>query len=248
MPASSVPTARPRSGPACLVAGFALLARPGLRRFVILPLAGNLILLLLAAFSVVGGIDAALAAWVPEPAGWLRWLLYPLAVAAVLVIGLLAFSVLANLLLGPFLGLLAARVIDLLEGPAPPRGEGFLRELVRDAGMELRRLGYILLCTAGVMLLGLIPGLGLLAAPLGLVVAAWLLALESAAHPLGLYRMPLPAQLAFLRRHRTAALGFGLAALAALTVPLLNLLLLPAAVCGMSCFVVERLPSGSEAV
>jgi CysZ protein len=93
-----------------------------------------------------------------------------------------------------------------------------------------------------VLLLGLVPLLNLLAAPLGLLLTAWLLAMEHAAHALGLRRLSLSEQLSFLRLNRIGALGFGFASLGVLLVPFLNLVLLPAAVCGMTLFVHERLP------
>jgi CysZ protein len=234
------PTAR--SGPACLIEGFRMLAQPGLRRFVLLPALGNILLFALAAGVALWGLETALATWLPEQAGWLRWLLFPLLVIGLLIGSLLAFTVLANLLLGPFLGLLANKVNERLGGAPPAAGEGLLADLLRDAGMELRRLGYILLCSTGVLLLGLVPLLNLLAAPLGLLLTAWLLAMEHAAHALGLRRLSLSEQLSFLRLNRIGALGFGFASLGVLLVPFLNLVLLPAAVCGMTLFVHERLP------
>lgn len=230
-----------RSGPACLIEGFRMLWQPGLRRFVLLPVVGNIVLFALAAGLALWGLEAVLDAWLPEQVGWLRWLLFPLLVVALLVGSLFAFTVLGNLLLGPFLGLLAAEVNRRLGGAPPLAGDGLLRDLLRDSGMELRRLGYILLCSAGVLLLGFVPVLNLLVAPLGLLLTAWLLSMEHAAHPLGLRRMQLAEQLRFLRLNRVAALGFGFASMGALLVPGLNLVLLPAAVCGMTLFVHERL-------
>ena len=234
--------AEPRSGPACLIEGFRMLVQPGLRRFVLLPVLGNIVLFLLAAALALWGLETALDSWLPEQLGWLRWLLVPLLILGLLIGSLFAFTVLANLLLGPFLGLLAAKVNERLGGDPPATGEGLARDLLRDAGMELKRLGYILLCTGAVLLLGFVPVLNLLAAPLGILITAWLLSMEHAAHALGLRRLPLSGQLRFLRMHRFGALGFGFASMGALLVPFLNLLLLPAAVCGMTLFVHERLP------
>lgn len=245
MSAAANPTPAPatlRSGPACLIEGFRMLVQPGLRRFVLLPAAGNIVLFAAAAGLALWGLELALATWLPDQAGWLRWLLFPLLIVGLLIGSLFAFTVLANLLLGPFLGLLASKVNDRLGGPPAAPGEGMLPDLLRDAGMELRRLGYILLCGAGVLLIGFVPVLNLLAAPLGLLLTAWMLAMEHAAHSLGLRRMTLSEQLRFLRLNRLGALGFGFASMGALLVPGLNLVLLPAAVCGMTLFVHERLP------
>lgn len=218
-----------------------MLTQPGLRRYVLLPVLGNIVLFALAAVLALWGLESLLEAWLPEQVGWLRWLLFPLLVVGLLIGSLFAFTVLANLLLGPFLGPLAAKVNERLGGESPLPGEGFLPDLLRDSGMELRRLGYIVLCSVGVLLLGLVPVVNLAAPPLGLLLTAWLLSMEHAAHPLGLRRMSLSDQLRFLRLNRVAVLGFGFASMGALLVPGLNLVLLPAAVCGMTLFVHERL-------
>lgn len=236
-----------RSGPACLLEGFRFLLRPGLRRYVLLPALGNLVLFSIAAMLVFWGLDHAMAQWLPEQAGWIRWLLFPLISLGLLLVSLFAFTVVANLLLGPFLGLLAEHLNHLLGGEPPAPGQGWWRDLRDGLGQELRRLGYILLCFLGVFALGFVPILNLLAAPLGLLVTAWMLALEHAAHPLGLRRLRVREQLGFLRQHRLAALGFGLSSMGLLLVPVVNLILLPAAVAGMTLFVHERrsaLPGG----
>ena len=117
---------------------------------------------------------------------------------------------------------------------------GMWSEFRFDLGIELRRLGYSLLCLIGVFLLSLVPVVQLIAAPLGVLVGAWLLAFEFVAHPLGPYRLNLAQQLSFLREHRWTALGFGLATMGALLIPVLNLAVVPAAVVGMTLLTHER--------
>lgn len=232
-------TPSPRSGPRCLVEGFRLLLQPGLRRFVLLPALGNFVLFALAAMLAFWGLDAAVTHYIPQQS-WLRWVLFPLLAIGLLLLSLAAFTMVANLLLGPFLGLLAEKVNARLGGPPPAGGEGGWREFRRGIGLELRRLGYVALCWLVVLLVGLVPVVNLLAAPLGLLLAAWMLALEHAAHALGLHRLPLREQLRFLRANRIAALSFGFASMGLLLVPIVNLMLLPAAVAGMTLFVHER--------
>lgn len=243
------PIAALRSGPACLIEGFRMLLRPGMRRFVILPLLGNIVILLLASFVLFYALDSALDRWLPEGADWLRWLLFPLFAFAILVGGLFTFSVLANLLLGPFLGLLASQVRRQLGVVDPPNADprGFWAGLRADFAHEFRRLAYIALCLLGVFALGWIPILQLAAAPIGILVAAWLLMVEYSGHDSSIERMSLREQLAFLRQHRLAALGFGLTTMGALLVPVLNLALLPAAVAGATVWMHERRQAPSSA-
>ena len=86
---------------------------------------GNLLLFGLASVLLFWGLDSVLDRWLPDSLGWLRWLLLPLAAVALLLGGLFAFAVLANLLLGPFLGHLAAAVQTRLGRPPAANTLGF---------------------------------------------------------------------------------------------------------------------------
>lgn len=229
------------SGPSGLIRGFRWLMRPGMKRFVILPILGNMLIFALASVLLFFALESAMDRWLPESVSWLRWLLFPLAAVAMLLASLFSFTLLANLLLGPFLGALSARVWRELgrEMPDVPY-RGMWSEFRFDLGIELRRLAYSLLCLLGVFVLSFVPVVQLIAAPLGVLVGAWLLAFEFVAHPLGPYRMDLAAQLRFLREHRWMALSFGLATMGALLVPVLNLAVVPAAVAGMTVLTHER--------
>jgi CysZ protein len=226
------------SAPGYLLEGFRLLRRPGLRRFVILPVLGNLVIFVAAAFAIFYGLDTALDRWLPEGYAWLRVIVFPLVALVLIAIGMFAFTLLAIVLMSPFLGRLAAAVETLLDG-APPEapGEGWWRDLrdLRDGVLvELRRLGYAALCLGGVLLIGLLPVVNLIAPPLGFAVSGWLLAGEYAGNPLGNRRWTLAQQLGLLRRHRLRVLAFGSTSFALTLVPLLNLVVIPASVIGMT--------------
>ena len=221
------------SGPHHLLLGYRMLLRPGLRRYVALPLAANIVLYSLAAWAVFSGLDGALDRWLPATLDWLRWLLYPLVGLLLLVLGMFTFTLIANLLLAPFNGLLASRVERLLTGRDPAgSGRGAWAEMRRSTGQELRRLGYIAVRVLAVFALGLIPVIGVVAAPLGLLLGAWLLAMEFSGNVLGNWGWDLQQQRDFLRAHRWTFLGFGFASMGLALVPLANFALVPAAVAG----------------
>jgi CysZ protein len=223
------------SAPGYLLEGFRLLRRPGLRRYVVLPVLGNLVIFVAAAFAIFYGLDTALDRWLPEGYGWLRLIVFPLVALVLIAIGMFAFTLLAIVLMSPFLGRLAAAVETLLDGaPAEEPSEGWWRDLRDGAAVELRRLGYAALCLGGVLLLGLLPMVNLIAPPLGFAVSGWLLAGEYAGNPLGNRRWTLAQQLALLRRYRFKVLSFGSASFALTLVPLLNLVVIPASVIGMT--------------
>ena len=245
LPAAIVPVAAAVSGPGHVLLGYRLLLRPGLRRYVAIPLTVNIALYSLAGWAAFYGLDQALDRWLPASLDWLRWLLFPLLALALLVLGMLTFTLLANLLLAPFNGLLAGRVERLLSGLEPSgSGLGMASEMLRSVRQELRRLGYILVRLGAVFLLGLVPVVGVVAAPLGLLLGAWLLSMEFAGNVLGNWGWDLERQRAFLREHRWAFLGFGFATMGLALVPVVNFALVPAAVAGSTALCLKLRGAG----
>jgi CysZ protein len=228
------------SGPRHLLLGFRLLLKPGVRELMLIPLAGNVVVYALAAALAIYGVDAALDRWLPEALDWLRWILFPLAALLLLLLAFFTFTVVANLLLAPFNGLLSERVERALTGTTraleAPLAWATIRRVLRQ---ELRRLLYIAACLAALFAFGFVPLVGLLAVPLGLLLGAWLLALEFAGNPLGNWGLGFTEQRAFLRAHRGGMLAFGLAAMGLALVPVVNFALLPAAVAGMTAYCVR---------
>lgn len=223
------------TGPAYLLEGFRRLPLLGLRRYVVMPVLGNVLVILLAAVALFFGLDWLLDRWLPDQFDWVRYLVFPLVAAALLVVAMLGFTLLAALLLSPFLGRLAAEV-EKLDGVTPQElpPAGWWNGLRADMALELRRLAYIATCLLGVLLLGLTPLLNLLAAPVGVLVSSWLLAVEYAGNPLGNHKQSLRDQLNLLRSARWKVVGFGVASFACSLVPVINFVVVPASVIGMT--------------
>lgn len=227
----------PKSGPACLWQGFRCLFDRRWRSLVLAPLAINA--LLFGAGSVwAAGRVAAVVRWLRDALpGWLDWLAFlawPLFGLALLLVFVYAFTALANLIGAPFNVVLARRVTGDV---APPAG-GWLREAGQAVLSELRKLRYFLVRVVPLGLLLWVPGVNLVAGPAWLVLGAWLLALEYLDYPLGNRGLDFRA----VRRTAAAmplrALGFGGCVLLLGAVPIVNMLLMPAAVIG-ACLLVQ---------
>lgn len=242
------------SGPGYLAAGLRLILSPGLRLFVILPLTVNLLLfaaLLTLAVQQFGFWVDALMPTLPEWLAALEYLLWPLFVVLVLLILFFGFTLLANLIAAPFNGFLAEKVEAVVRGRdvAPPFRWGELLAMIpRTLGRELRKLAYFLPRALALLLLSLIPGLNLLAAPLWLLLGVWMMAVQYIDYPADNNKLGWNEMLAWLREKRWQSLGFGAATYAALLVPGLNILLMPAAVAGATVFWVRELGSERLAV
>lgn len=222
----------------CLGQGLALLARPELRHFVWIPLILNLCLYALGLWAVRHYFDAAMAYFLPAWLDWLRWLLWPLVAGSFIVLMFFSFTLLANLLGAPFYGILADRVAALLGVPADVRREeSWPRAAWRGMAAEGARLRYYLVRLVPALLLFVIPGVNLVAPLLWLVFNGWFLALEYASYPLERYGLDFDAQRHLLGKARLAATGFGVLVALGLAVPLLNVLMPPAAVAGAVVYI-----------
>ncbi len=233
------------AGGGFLLRGFRLMAQPGVRRYVVMPLLINF--LLFSLFIALGLTEiSTLLAWLlgnlPDWLQWLEWLLWPLFLLAFLLIGFYLTLLLAGLVAAPFNGLLAEAVERHLgheESPASGWRE-FLATLLPSLLSELRKLGYFLLRALPLWLLFLIPGLNLAAPLLWLLFSAWMLALEYLDYPLSNHGRLFPRYHGALRQRRWLALGFGGAVLLLTLVPLLNFIVMPAAVAGATALAVKE--------
>jgi CysZ protein len=217
-------------------AGFAfLLKNPSLWLLALLP---SLLLalflgsgLLLAAFagSFVEGVLAPARNGLPSSLGFVTTLLLWI---STLGAGMLLGLAVALFFAGPLLDRLSRRVESKLGKGAGDEVPGLPSEFFAS----LRASLYFLVTAAGAFLLGLIP----LAGPvLATLWGAHALALRLTEVPLGRRGLGFRARRAWHRDWWAESLGFGLAGLISLVVPLVNLLLGPALTVGGTLLVVD---------
>ncbi len=238
-------------GAGYVLRGLRLIRRPGLRRFVVMPLLLNSALFALGIWWGYQLLDSEVIPRLPGWLAWARWLLVPLFVVTASIIVFFTFSLLANLVGAPFNALLAERVERLLGGAPPDQGGGLWRlagEALRSLGAELAKLLYLARWALPLLLLFLVPGLNALAPFAWAAFSAWMLALEYADYPMGNHAIPFRCQRRILRRRRGLAWGFGGAILLLTSVPLVNFLVMPVAVAGATALWVERLRGEAERV
>ncbi len=225
---------------ACLLRGLRMLAKPGLRHLVGIPLLINLVLY---GMALAGGIYyfSAFVDWlVPAWLDFLRWLLWPLFGLSFLIIVYFTFTMLANLVGAPFYGRLAENTIVLLKGRSAPVAEVPLgKALVSDSLSEAKRLLYFLTRAVPLLILFLMPGINLVAPLLWLAFSAWFLALEYMAYPLEAYGYRFDEQRRIARKLPFGVFSFGGLVTLGLTIPVLNVLTPPAAVIGATLYLLE---------
>ena len=239
----------PVSGALYFLRGFAIVTRPGIRRYVVVPLLINTALFAALVYYgaswLVGFATDMLPGWLE----FLAWIFVPGFVVAALMAGFYTFNLLANLIAAPFNGLLAEAVEHHLTGRPPPfadRGWGdFIRELAPTVAAEMRKLAYVAIRSLPPLLLFLIPVVNVVAPFVWMVLGAWMLAVTYVDYPMANHGIGFAELRARLADRRWLSLGFGGATVAALAVPVLNFLVIPCAVAGATAMWVEQLDDGA---
>jgi len=242
---------QPFVGAGYLLRGLTLITLPGLRRFVVVPLLINIILFGLAIYYGVQQLGVFIEWLLPQWLDWLRWLLWPVFALAVLLVVFYTFTLLANLIGAPFNGLLALAVEQHLTGQQPRQDISWKALLTGAVPMmlsELRKLLYFVLWTVPFLLLFVVPLVQIAAPFLWLVFSAWMLAVEYADYPASNQNLPFAELRVRLRRRKFMSLGFGTATMVTTLIPIVNFLVMPAAVAGATAMWLERYadPAGTK--
>lgn len=230
-----------------LMRGFKMLRDPKIRLFVALPLAINIVIftvLMVLGFDLLGSGIAAIMAWLPQWLSFLSWILWPLAVVLVLAIAMYSFSTIANLIAAPFNGLLAEKVEEKLTGKEVQGRETLGRALAsfpRSILREIQKLLYYALFALLVLVLSFIPPIAPFSGVLWFLLGAWMLSLEYCDYAMDNHGLSFAESKRRLRAARGSTLPFGLMVMLGTMIPIVNLVIMPAAVCGGTLLWVEKL-------
>ncbi|MCB1733572.1 MAG: sulfate transporter CysZ [Gammaproteobacteria bacterium] len=231
----------PFKGAGYLFRGIRLIMKPGLRRFVVVPVLINTVLFA-AAIGYASGqldlLDTWLQSLLPDWLDWLTTLLWPVFVLVAMLVIFYGFTLVANVIAAPFNGLLSEKVELLLTGQ-PIESESDWKKLMKDLApmifAELRKLLYFVLRAIPALIVSIfIPFVWL-------IFAAWMLAVEYVDYPLGNHGKLFPANIDVLRGRRMLGLGFGGMVSILTLIPVINFITVPAAVAGATAMWVEQL-------
>jgi len=237
----------PLDGAGYLMRGLGLIAKPGIRPFVLIPLAINILIFSLLIWLGLDQFETLMDRFLPAQdswLAWLRWLLWPLFAIAIVLVIFYTFTVFANLIAAPFNGLLAEKVERHLGGELPQQPGGIkqmMRDVLPSLLSELRKMGYFLLRAIPLLILFLIPGLNLAAPFLWMAFSAWFMAVEYGDFPMANHGLKFKQQHQRLKQSRLTALAFGGSLTLMMMIPVLNFFAMPAAVAGATVFWHERL-------
>lgn len=237
----------PIKGLLYLIQGFRLISQPGLRRFVIVPTVINISVFVGLGYLAFGWLNAlteSFIATMPEWLQWLDWISEILIFLTLSLVSFFTFTLVANLISSPFNGPLAEAVEDKLTGQEKNEEGAWhdaITELPQVFSDESQKLIYSISRSAPFLLLFIIPVVNVIASAAWLIFGMWLLALQYMDYPLGNHQIRFKQQREILGQHKLLVMGFGAGVLACTMVPILNLLIIPAAVAGATALYVNEL-------
>lgn len=225
--------------------GLGIIKKPGLRRFVILPLSINIILFSIATyllFSLFGNWMNSLLNSFPDWLDWLSWLLWPIFAFMIFFTIFYTFTLVANIIAAPFNSILAEKTEALIKGQSLSNTPAFpvWHTVKKTLSSEMSKLMYILKWSVIILVISFIPGINLVAPLLWLIFGAWMLAMEYLDYPMsnhGHYFKEINKQVA---ADKSLSLGFGFGVFMFTSIPLLNFLAMPAAVTGATALWLRR--------
>ncbi|MFA7553722.1 MAG: sulfate transporter CysZ [Spongiibacteraceae bacterium] len=228
-----------------LIRGFKLITQPSLRLFVIIPLTINLLIFALLIGVTLnqfsGWIDAAMA-WVPSWLDFIRWILWPIAVVLILTVVMYSFSVIANFIASPFNGLLAEKTEELLTGQEVPGFETIGKALLsfpKSMGREVVKLVYYLPLALLVLIISFI--VSPIAPVLWFMLGAWMMAIQYCDYPADNHQRSFKLMKKAVQVQRLTSSGFGAGVMLGTMIPIINFIIMPAAVCGATAYWVDEL-------
>jgi len=232
-----------QSGAGYLFKGFELIRLKGIRRFVLIPLLINLILFSIAFYFMFIELEhymAKLMNWLPSWLDWLNALLWPLAVLTILVLFSFIFSTAANWLAAPFNGLLSEKVEKLLIGKSAVSGSTLdvIKDIPRTLDREWRKLVYYLPRAIGFfIIMWILPVIGQV---IWFLFVAWMMAVQYKDYPFDNHKIPFPVMKQVLKQHRGLSYSFGISVAIFAMIPIVNLIIMPVAICGATALWVDH--------
>ena len=236
----------PLTGINYLIKGFGLIKQPGLRKYVVLPLLINILIfagLGFLAFGWLEGLVGQMMLSLPDWLQWLSWLVWIVIYAASIVLLYFTFPVMANFISAPFNGVLSEAVEEHVTGTVINDDTPW-HQAITQAGPaikeEVRKLTYSITRSLPFFVLFFIPGINFIASALWMLFGAWMLAIQYADYPFSNKGIEFKQLRNHLKEKRLLVIGFGAAVMGCTMIPIINLIIIPAAVAGATVMYLEQ--------
>tara|TARA_R100001377_G_scaffold69969_1_gene45327 strand:- start:105 stop:866 length:762 start_codon:yes stop_codon:yes gene_type:complete len=231
------------SGASYFFKGFSLIRQKGIRRFVFIPLAINALLFSFAFYFVYLELNTymdSMMSWLPSWLDWLSVVLWPLAVLTILVVFSFIFSTVANWLAAPFNGLLSEKMEAILSGNEAPKGSmlDIVKDIPRTLSREWQKLAYYLPRAIGFfIIMWLLPVVGQV---IWFLFIAWMMAIQYKDYPFDNHKVPFATMKKMLKQKQGISYSFGITVALFSMIPIVNLVVMPVAICGATAIWVDH--------
>ena len=236
------------SGMGYFFKGFELIQLKGIRRFVLIPLLINILFFSVAFYFMFRELEyymEILVGWLPDWLNWLSSVLWPLAVLTILIIFSFIFSTAANWIAAPFNGLLSEKIELLLLKEKSVTGQtvdGGMMDIVKDIprtlGRELQKLTYYLPRAIGFfILLWILPVIGQV---MWFLFVAWMMAVQYKDYPFDNHKIPFSIMKQTIQQDKGLSYSFGISVTVFSMIPIVNLIVMPVAICGATALWVDH--------
>ncbi len=224
--------------------GIGLCLSPQCRLYVILPVTVNFILLSALGYILYNYLSSlifTLFETIPDFLSFVAYILSFILSATIIFVGCYVFSTVATIIASPFYGLLADRVEMILNNTC---GDDMnLMQLIGDVPRILLRefkkqmffVPLALLC----LIISFIPALNFISPVLWFALTAWMGCLQYCDYAYDNHKIPFASMQKDLKNNAYATFSFGAVISIALSVPLLNIIIPPAAVCAGTRYYLE---------
>ncbi|CAM3565522.1 sulfate transporter CysZ [Parendozoicomonas haliclonae] len=228
-----------------LLIGLRRLPEPGILSHVIIPLTVNIIVfatMIWYAVKEFSNLVDAMVGWLPDWLSFLSFLAWPVFAFALAILMYFTFTLVANFIAAPFNGFLAERIQNELDpGCVPDAGFKELMKMIpRTIVRELQRLAYYLPRAIVLIILTFIPLVGFVTPVLWFLFSAWMLGLQYSDYAADNELYNFQETKARLATPRLQTMMFGGLTSVLTLIPIVNLVLMPAAVIGGTYLWVER--------
>ncbi|MFV1998231.1 MAG: sulfate transporter CysZ [Acidiferrobacterales bacterium] len=239
------------AGVGYLFRGFRLIRQRGLRRYFVGPIVVNITVFVSLIWFGAAWFTEITQKLMPQGGSWLSGfieiLIWVLIGLIVLVFGFFVFTLAVNFIGAPFNGLLSEKVERKLAPPeleSRPRKSHFFSDIFSSIAGEVKKYSVFLVVWILLIAATVTPIVNIVTGPPAAILApifgAWMMALEYISYPMNNHNKYFSDVRRWLRKNRMLGLGFGFAVMVATLVPVLNLIVMPAAVAGATALWVER--------
>ncbi len=224
--------------------GVQLAFRKECRLFVIIPILVNIVIMTLCGYLIFNYLMEFIYAgvgYLPDFLNFLAYIAAALLAVCTIFVGCYFFSTIATIIASPFYGFLAEKVQCMLSGQKPNDDDlaAVIRDIPRILLRELQKQAFFLPRALACLIITLIPGINIIAPLLWFLLTAWMACIQYADYAFDNNKTAFKQMQSDLKGSPMATFGFGAIVAICISVPVLNLIVPPCAVCAGTRYYIE---------